>query len=395
MTAIEPHTEADPAALLLQFLTAFGNIAGRKTYFQVEADRHYLNLFTCLVGPTSKGRKGTSLGHVVKLYESIDPEWKADCIDHGLSTGEGLIWAVRDPIEETKPVKANGRFTGEYETTIADQGITDKRLLVVESEFARVLKTMQRDSNTLSAVIRQAWDSGDLRNKTKNSPAKATGAHVSIIGHITREELIRNLDSTETANGFFNRFLLALVKRSKVLPEGGRIQDVDFGPLTARLRQAVDFGTDAQLERDDQARTIWARIYPELSAGRPGLLGAVTARAEAQVVRLAGIYALLDTSFVIRNAHLRAATAVWSYCEASARFIFGDCLGDPVADEILRALRAAEGGLSRTEISSLFGRNQTATRINQALTSLMGAGLIYMEKVKGPGRATEVFHATK
>ncbi|MCI0825302.1 MAG: hypothetical protein J4N90_11165, partial [Chloroflexi bacterium] len=94
-----------------------------------------------------------------------------------MSSGEGLIWAVRDPIEKTDPVKEKGRHTGAYETTIIDQGVTDKRLLVYEPEFASVLRVMSRDSNTLSTQIRQAWDSGTLRTMTKNNPAVATGAH--------------------------------------------------------------------------------------------------------------------------------------------------------------------------------------------------------------------------
>ena len=91
---------------------------------------------------------------------------------------------------------------------------------MVESEFVSALKVANRDGNTLSAVIRAAWDTGTLRTLTRNSPLEAVGAHVSIIGHITSEELRRYLDATETANGFANRFMWLCVRRSKVLPEG-------------------------------------------------------------------------------------------------------------------------------------------------------------------------------
>jgi hypothetical protein len=64
---IEPHTEADPVGILFQFLTMSGNLIGRTPYFAVEADRHYLNLFGCLVGETSKGRKGVSVGYPKRL----------------------------------------------------------------------------------------------------------------------------------------------------------------------------------------------------------------------------------------------------------------------------------------------------------------------------------------
>jgi hypothetical protein len=88
---------------------------------------------------------------------------------------------------------------------VVDHGVSDKRLMVLEAEFASSLRVLGRDGNTLTAIIRQAWDPGDLRGLTKNSPAEATGAHISIIAHITRDELPRYLDSTESGNGFGNR----------------------------------------------------------------------------------------------------------------------------------------------------------------------------------------------
>ena len=75
-----------------------------------------------------------------------------------------------------------------------------------ESEFASVLRVSGRDGNTLSPVMRNAWDSGNLRILTKNNPVQASEAHISIIGHITRDELLRYMDNTEAANGFANRF---------------------------------------------------------------------------------------------------------------------------------------------------------------------------------------------
>ncbi len=45
---IAPHSEADPVAILVQFLTAVGNAIGRGPYYQVEGDRHGTNLFGVL-----------------------------------------------------------------------------------------------------------------------------------------------------------------------------------------------------------------------------------------------------------------------------------------------------------------------------------------------------------
>jgi hypothetical protein len=93
---IAPQTESDPVALLVQLLVFFGNVIGPRPHFKVEASRHGLNLFMVLVGATSKGRKGTALAHIQRLFERCDPDWVSRCVVSGLSSGEGLIWAVRD-----------------------------------------------------------------------------------------------------------------------------------------------------------------------------------------------------------------------------------------------------------------------------------------------------------
>ena len=138
---IEPHSETDPVAILVQVLAAFGNAIGRSAYFAVESDRHYLKVFLVLVGPTSKGRKGTSWGHVRRLFGTADEAWAKDHISQGLSSGEGLIWAVRDEIRKKEPVKEKGKVI-EYHEVISDEGVLDKRLLIVEPEFASTLRVL-------------------------------------------------------------------------------------------------------------------------------------------------------------------------------------------------------------------------------------------------------------
>jgi hypothetical protein len=92
------------------------------------------------------------------------------------------------------------------ETTIP--GVEDKRLMVVEPEFASVLSVSGREGSTLSEVLRNAWDSGDIQTLTKNNPIRTTGAHISVIGHITETELKKKLGDNAIFNGFVNRFLV-------------------------------------------------------------------------------------------------------------------------------------------------------------------------------------------
>jgi hypothetical protein len=386
---IEPHTEADPSALLFQFLGGFGNLIGRGPHTIADGARHGCNLFAAIVGVSSKGRKGTAWNHVRRVLEAIDSEWAGRRIQSGLSSGEGLIWGVRDPIEKQEPVRDKKRIV-DYQTVVEDPGVSDKRLLVVESELAATLRVMAREGSTLSTTIRQAWDSGDLRVLTKNSPAQSTGAHVSILGHITREELLRFLTSTDTANGFANRFLWICSRRSKLLPEGGNIQNVDFAPLTRKLADIASAARNAgELQRDDGARKIWREVYGALSESKPGLLGSVTARSEPQVLRLSLVYALLDGATIISAPHMLAALAAWDYCEASAQFIFGDSLGYPEADRILAALRTEPQGLTRTELRDLFGRNQREPVLEAALTTLEERGLAHRDALQTGGRPAE------
>ena len=307
VAAIEPHSESDPLAILAQLLVCFGSVIGRGAHYAVEATEHHGNEFVLLIGPSAKSRKGSSWDHVQRIFAHVDPGWAQERIVSGLSSGEGLIWSVRDG-------DTNGRARD-------SDGIQDKRLLVLEAEFASALKMVARDGNALSPVVRCAWDGKPLQALTKNSPARATAAHIAIVGHIAAHELVRLLQATEAANGFLNRFLLFGVRRSKLLPEGGSIDQVDWEPLLDGLRSAIQTARQAgRLGFDQHARSRWWELYPTLTEPRDGLAGAVCARAEAHVVRLALLYALLDQAPQIRLVHLEAALALWEYAAATARW---------------------------------------------------------------------------
>ena len=389
---ISPFTEAHPAALLIYFLVAFGNLINRSAHARVEHTEHCLNEFAVLVADTSQG-KGTSRSTIDYMLNAVDRDWQSGRVKSGLSSGQGLIWNVRDPITESHPIREKGRVTG-YQDVIVDQGEDDKRLFIVEEEFSQPLRMMQLDGNILSVVIRQAWDSGNLRTLTtgrKQSPVEATDAHISIVGHITKAELLRHLEDVEQANGFANRFLWFCVKLSKEIPNPTGTPDELLHPLTARIEGAVAYGRKTtEIIRDEKAETIWAGIYHTLRTAKPGLVGAIVARGAAQVMRLSCLYALLDLSDKVRPEHLLAALAVWDYSQASVALIFGDALGDPMADRILAALRASEEGLSETEIAAMFGRHNYEG-IDRALGLLLTMGKIEGKAIPTAGRPKTVF----
>lgn len=328
--AIAPETEADEAAILINVVLTFGAMVGRGPYIQAGGVRHGCNLFACLTGGTSKGRKGSSWGPVEKLFRLVDESFIREKTPGGLSTGEGLIWAVRDPIEKPKKRKSGECSSGPVEMEIEIPGVDDKRLLLIESELGQVLQVLKREGNTLSAILRQAWDGKEcLQSLTKAVKGKTTGAHISMIGHVTKDELTANFASVELLNGLGNRILWVCVRRSKLLPEGGNIPDM--GQYAEELAEALSFAsTGPQCGKSDEAAALWKRVYPGLTEDRAGLWGAATARAEAQVIRLAMIYSLMDCTDTISPEHLRAALAVWGYGEDSAKFIFSGQADDPV-----------------------------------------------------------------
>src|SRR5262249_15678386 len=147
---IGPETESDPIAILLHLLVFFGNAVGRSPHYMVESTRHGTNLFAVMVGRSGKSRKGTAADRVRATMEEADRSWASQRIHGGLSSGEGVVALVRDGVGD-------------------DPGVTDKRLMILETEFVNALTVMKREGNILSRLIRDIWDRGDLEVLTKKA----------------------------------------------------------------------------------------------------------------------------------------------------------------------------------------------------------------------------------
>ncbi|MBL9165830.1 MAG: hypothetical protein JNL18_24110 [Planctomycetaceae bacterium] len=237
----DPYTEADPAAVLLQLLCMVGNQLGPHVGMEQGNAHHPPRIFCLVVGASGKARKGTSLSCVRQLVSLSDPQyWKA-CVRHGLSTGEGVISAF------------------------VDQG-DEPRLLVTETEFASVLERMKREGNVLSTVIRDSFDTGELATMTRNQAMRVENAHLSIIGHITASEVRKRMASVDLFNGFANRFIWILVKRSKQLPLGSVIPKPVMAHASQGLMAAIDRAKSIKsVAMDKSVEQRWSDIYATLS----------------------------------------------------------------------------------------------------------------------------------
>jgi len=376
VNTIAPETEADPIAILSQLLVSFGAAAGRGAWFQVEATRHHPNQFLVLIGESARARKGSSWDHVHRLITGADPAITSRILT-GLSSGEGLIHAVRDPAGQ-------------------DPGASDRRLLVIEPEFVSVLKNVSREISTLSPTLRSAWDSRPLAILTRTAPARATSAHISVIGHITATELQHHINPVELANGLLNRFLLLGCRRVRLLPEGGNPDPLNHTGLDRRLATTLTAAQRAgQIRLSPPARHAWADTYQQLAQPQPGIAGAISARAEAHTIRLALIYALLDSTREIQPVHLTAALALWDYAQRSASWALERSSANPLAHQIHAALtHQLPGGLTRTQLRDLLHRNPTTTQLDQALAALADDGKITSQRVLTAGRPAELWTAT-
>lgn len=367
-------TEADPAALLGVLAACCGSVVGSGPHATVGAVRHPPRLHVAVVGATSRARKGTAWAEARNLVGAANPGWLGQ-IHGGFGSAESLVDAAAESLAAEQP---------------------DHRLLVREGEFARVLRAAGRQGSNLSAVMRAAWDGDRLEARSRARTSVADGVSVSIVADITGEELKRELSSVEMANGFGNRFLWFFAERSKLLPEGGGLPEAQHRALARELgRCLTDFLRISRFSRSPEAVERWADIYRELADVEVGgIVGSLTARAEAQILRLSVLYAGLDGSRQIEVVHLDAARAVWDYSAATVAHLFGERTGDPIADRLVVILKdAGEYGMTESEQNAAFSGHVKAKDLDDARAALDARGVIQAVKQSSAGRtATRWFY---
>ena len=377
------ENEADPVAVLVQTLCFAGASIGRKPWLAIGESVHHARLFCAVVGATSKARKGTSAGVVDRIFNqarelfsnrgtpnqtdpgAIDPVICRQT--HGpLSSGEGLIYSVRDKSDK---LDKDGNTT--------DAGQPDKRLYVVEEELAAPLAAMKREGATLSAIIRCAYDGQTLEPLTKNNRLTATNPHVCIAGHVTFNELRKVLTSTSIHNGFANRFIWIIARRSKIMALPGRMADSGVDRLATKLGNAIVCAQ--QIERvalSSAASMRWREVYERIGEAGEPTLDAIMSRAEANVLRVALIYSLLDGAHFIELDHLVAALALWDYSKRSCDIIFGSNLPpDSITAKIIEAL-STTAEMTTTDIRRALHNHPKPGALKQALEQLQARSQI-------------------
>lgn len=389
-TMLVPHTEADPAGILACLLVYFGAAAGPGPHFRLSGTTHSARLNVLIVGDSARARKGSAEGMARWVMRTADTAITAERRASGLNSGEGLIEAVRDP---KYGVDKDGN------DVIVDKGVDDKRLLLYEPEFAgRLLTAIKRSGSTISALLRMAWDDGNLQTMSRN-PLQATGAHICVIGNATVDELLTQMSPADLAGGLLNRFLFVAVHSTSRLPFGGCLDDLTVEREARPLRQILERArTRTRIEWGDSCRDTWPAAYDALVDDAPdGPLGHLTARGPVQVQRLALVYALADGSEMIEVEHLQAAVAFWSYCRASAEMILcgefsGALTGDADGDRMLRLLVETQRPWGARELGRALG--WSGSKVVAVRGRLARLQLVKVLRVQGPaGRPRTVVEA--
>jgi hypothetical protein len=390
LKAVESHTEAHPAGILLGWMTCFGNIVGRGACFTVGPRVHHPVLYVGIVGRTSDA-KGDSWAASLWPFQQVEPDWAKHCIANGIGSGEGLIERIGDE-QRFMSIKK-----GIAEETVIP-GATDKRCLVRLSELSRCFKLNRRENATLSENIRDAWDGDSILVPNRKANALiTTGYTFSIVGDITPGALQKILAiGTEGFDGFANRFLWTKVKSSRNIPNPANMDMLkQFLP---KLSSALAFAkTAGEMKRDTEANVLWEEVYPSLKVSGDAVPH--TDRARPYVMRLAMIFALADSSNVIRVEHLKAALAVWNYCRESAKLLFGETDENPANPnplwlDVLNAIEA-NPGIQRSAITYEFRHKANSEQLGEALSWLNSQGKAYPIFEQTGGRKAECWFPGK
>ncbi|MGW7514626.1 DnaB-like helicase N-terminal domain-containing protein [Streptomyces sp. NPDC054796] len=373
---LDGTSEADPVAVLVNLLSAAGAVIGRRPHIMVGNDRHPALIWALTIGPTSSGRKGSATSTARRvLAEALPDFFGPEHTPRGLNSGEGLIEYVKDD-DSDDPTPAS----------------IDKRLWVVESEYAVTMSRGRREGSSLPGVLRQAWDGDSLGSMVRDS-LKATDPHIAILGHITPEEFRAKMQDSEMAGGTYNRFLPVFCHRNLILPGSRGASAQLVSNLAAGWRTVLDDA--ARVEHVRFSPAAWElyceHVYPALSDDSAGgVIAQFTARAAPYVQRVAMVYALCDHTDTIAEDHMRAAWRLLDYARASAVHLLGNVTGDPKVNKLADAVRAAgPDGLSADQVRRLFKNTTRAERDRLAAELLDQPGYLRTQRPT-KGRPTTV-----
>ena len=272
---------------------------------------------------------------------------------------------------------------------LAIPGSEDKRVLYVEEELGALFNKMLTQES-VEKMITKAWDSGVLETTTKKESMRCTRPHVSIIGHVTPDELLQRLDKRLIDNGFSNRWLYVLIKKTAVVvrppaPHQIRGAAEARAVILANLERAKS-QIHGPVDLSPAATELFGETHAAMTDHRlDGAIGKQSARWAAQIYKLAVVYAAIEGMAVIGVDHIAAARAAWAYCHRSATAFFAGMTGNQHADQLLQMWREIDfADLTLTDIDEMFSKHMSAQKRSRMLERLSRDGVIARRAVQNP-----------
>ncbi len=395
-------TETNAYAIAANFMTYLSCAVGRGVYLPIGNTRHHPRIFCLHVGRSGRGRKGDAVSLVLRInvaLRAIDDAFSPQIHRGGLSTREGLAALIHDGYQHGRQVVP---------------AIKDKRLWVVESEFANVLHQGRRSGNTLSAALRDCWDGVDLKPATKSNRLYASSPHVCLSGAISPVELTGLMSARELTNGFANRFLIIWAERTRMLPFPKETPQALVEHLARRTLDVLAFvradrydeHEHLRMELSPQAQWRYARIYRgELHNDiDDDAIGTLLERRAPMLLRLAMLLALTDLQTRIDVHHIDVAMAWIRHATASVRFVFVGVTDEAKLAQVLKlanrvlAFLHERGQATRSQISTECFRGKVPKdRLDAGLEHLLSSTppkitLQWVERpADTPGTPTRVY----
>ncbi|MGD0962202.1 MAG: DUF3987 domain-containing protein, partial [Methylomonas sp.] len=364
------ETETNPYAIAANFMAYLSCAIGRGPYLPIGNTWHHTRLFVLHIGRSGRGRKGDALSLVIRVAHSVQKmhaEFAPQIHRGGLSSREGLVAMIHDGYQQVP-------------------AIVDKRLWVVESEFANILHHGRGRGNTLSAALRDCWDGICLKPATKSNRLYASRPHVCLSGAITPKELTSLMTSRELTNGLANRFLMIWAERSKIVAFPKATPQTTVETLAHRVHQVLQFvqagNPDDQLQMaiSPQAQRLYAQLYhSELNNDEAGeRITTLVERRAPMLLRMAMLFALTDLQLYIEVVHIEAAMAWIRYASESTKYVFISASDEvklmqvqQIAQRIVTFLEQREQATRREITVDCFQGHESKPNIDAAIEKLL------------------------
>lgn len=373
---MDPFTEGDPAGVMLSLMAGFSAYIGERPRIHSMSGPMPLSIWPVLVGISGVGRKGTATGAAMRIFKTAFADfYETHMVPEIGGTGLGFMANFDDHRDE------EGRFGPWFG---------------VEEEMGQFIGATK--DRRLSTAICKAWDGSGIRYRTGKDHYHIPNPHVGIIGHVQPKIWVSIVGGKVAASGVYNRFVVAYVQRSKVLPiipTAAMIAGRDavarkWGPI---LRRAGVFAREVEIVRVSEkvGRVFEKKHRPACDAltGTNEELSELAERSMAYMLRIAALYALADMRDYVEEGDFDAALAWVTYSVQSTIYVMSRNRTfsgkSALAEKVLRIL-GEHGPQTFTLLHSRCGRANTRENIEGALMELADEVIKYIPP-RIPGKA--------